>query len=93
MGAILGQVLLTVVTVFIYFSARTVIQRAPAEVDSGSTAAPAGGPMSAGAAEPGSDAAQGGDEIGHLGFDGPIGKGFLLIWGQTLLTIITIGSF
>ncbi len=32
-------------------------------------------------------------EIGRLGFDGRIGQGFLLIWGQTLLCIITLGIY
>ena len=101
MGAILGQVLLTVVTVIIYFpaatlrlyryfTARTVVQRAPAEADSSSTAGQADGSIGADAS---SGAAQADGEIGRLGFDGPIGKGFLLIWGQTLLTIITIGIY
>jgi uncharacterized membrane protein YjgN (DUF898 family) len=32
-------------------------------------------------------------EIGRLGFEGGIGKGFGLIWGQTLLCIITLGIY
>ena len=32
-------------------------------------------------------------EIGRLGFDGSIGKGFGLFWGQTLLCIITVGIY
>jgi uncharacterized membrane protein YjgN (DUF898 family) len=32
-------------------------------------------------------------ETGRLGFDGSIGKGFGLIWGQTLLSIITLGIY
>lgn len=72
-GYILGQMLLTVVTVGIYgpaallkvygfFVERTVLSR-------------------------------GGQEIGRLGFEGGIGKGFGLIWGQTLLSIITLGIY
>lgn len=34
-----------------------------------------------------------GHEIGRLGFDGSIGKGFGLMWGQTLLSIITLGVY
>lgn len=33
------------------------------------------------------------EEIGRLGFDGSIGKGFGLIWGQTLLSAITLGIY
>jgi uncharacterized membrane protein YjgN (DUF898 family) len=32
-------------------------------------------------------------ETGRLGFDGSIGKGFGLIWGQALLSIITLGIY
>jgi len=32
-------------------------------------------------------------EIGRLGFEGGMGKGFGLIWGQTLLSIITLGIY
>lgn len=32
-------------------------------------------------------------ETGRLGFDAPIGKGFGLVWGQTLLSIITAGVY
>ncbi len=28
-----------------------------------------------------------------VGFDGPMGNGFLLIWGQTLLTLVTLGIY
>jgi len=31
--------------------------------------------------------------VGHLGFDGSIKKGFGLLWGQALLSIITIGFY
>ncbi len=34
-----------------------------------------------------------GTETGHLGFDGTRGKGFTLLWGQTLLTVITLGIY
>jgi len=72
-GYILGQMLLTLVTLFIYWPAaflkiygffveRTVLSR-------------------------------GEQEIGRLGFDGGIGKGFGLIWGQALLSIITLGIY
>lgn len=68
---ILGQLLLTVITVGIYgpaaflrlyqyFAGRTVLSD------------PSG-------------------EIGRLGFDGPIGRGFGLLWGQALLSLITAG--
>lgn len=70
-GFILGQVLLTVITLSVYwpaayknlyryFTARTVLSR-------------------------------GDIEIGHLGFEGI--KGFGLMWGQTLLTIVTLGFY
>ncbi len=32
-------------------------------------------------------------EAGRLGFEGPLGKGFGLIWGQTLLTLVTAGIY
>ena len=32
-------------------------------------------------------------ELGHLGFDGSVGKGFGLLWGQALLTIVTVGFY
>ncbi|MGA2977903.1 MAG: DUF898 family protein [Spirochaetia bacterium] len=32
-------------------------------------------------------------EIGRLGFEGDIGRGFGLLWGQTLLSIITLGIY
>lgn len=72
-GYILGQVVLTVVSVGIYFPAaylkiyRYFISRV--RVSDGET------------------------EEGTLGFDGSIKKGFLLIWGQTLLSIITVGFY
>jgi uncharacterized membrane protein YjgN (DUF898 family) len=28
-----------------------------------------------------------------VGFDGPVGRGFLLLWGQTLLTLLTLGIY
>lgn len=31
--------------------------------------------------------------LGHFTFDSRIGRGFLLIWGQALLTILTLGIF
>lgn len=34
-----------------------------------------------------------GREEGRLGFEGPIGKGFGLLWGQALLCIITLGIY
>jgi uncharacterized membrane protein YjgN (DUF898 family) len=34
-----------------------------------------------------------GSQIGSLGFDGSIGKGFGLIWGQSLLSLITLGVY
>lgn len=34
-----------------------------------------------------------GTETGRLGFDGTRGRGFTLLWGQTLLTIITLGIY
>ncbi len=34
-----------------------------------------------------------GAETGRLGFDGTRGKAFALLWGQTLLTIITLGIY
>lgn len=72
-GFILGQVLLTMITVGIYwpaallrlyryFAGRTVLH-------------------------------VGGQETGRLGFDASVGKGFGLIWGQTLLSIITAGIY
>lgn len=72
-GYILGQMLLTLVTLGIYgpaallkvygfFVERTVLSR-------------------------------GEQEIGRLGFEGGIGKGFGLIWGQSLLSIITLGIY
>ncbi len=70
---ILGQGLLTLVTVGIYgpaaflrlyryFVSRTVIERD-------------------------------GREVGRLGFDGSIGRGFGLLWGQGLLSLITAGVY
>jgi uncharacterized membrane protein YjgN (DUF898 family) len=70
-GLILGQLLLTIITVGIYwpaaflktyryFTAKTVLSR-------------------------------GETEIGRLGFEGV--KGFGLLWGQTLLSIITLGIY
>jgi hypothetical protein len=34
-----------------------------------------------------------GVEIGRLGFEGALGKGFGLLWGQTLLCIVTLGVY
>ena len=35
-----------------------------------------------------------GDSVRQAGgFDGPVGNGFLLIWGQTLLTLVTLGIY
>jgi hypothetical protein len=93
-GMIVGQTLLSIVTVFIYlpaaslrlyryFTARTVMLSA----DSGAQ------PEDAASRKPRSGTQDAGDEIGHLGFDGPLGRGFLVIWGQLLLTIITIGIY
>ncbi len=36
---------------------------------------------------------EGENEVGRLGFDGSIGRGFGLIWGQTLLAIVTLGVY
>jgi uncharacterized membrane protein YjgN (DUF898 family) len=72
-GYILGQMLLTVLSVGIYFPAaylkiyRYFINRVSVFTDE--------------------------TEEGTLGFEGPVKKGFLLIWGQTLLSIITIGIY
>jgi len=32
-------------------------------------------------------------ELGRFGFEAPLGKGFLLLWGQTLLCILTLGIY
>lgn len=72
-GFILGQLLLTIITlsiywpaavlrVFRYFAGKTVLR-------------------------------VGERETGRLGFDGSIGKGFGLLWGQALLSIITAGVY
>jgi uncharacterized membrane protein YjgN (DUF898 family) len=72
-GYMLGQVLLTVISVGIYFPAaylktfRYFINRI--RVIDGET------------------------KEGTFGFEGPVKKGFLLIWGQTLLSIITVGFY
>ncbi len=72
-GYILGQVLLTVLCVGIYFPAaylkiyRYFINRVRVFDDE--------------------------TEEGTLGFEGPVKKGFLLIWGQALLSIITVGFY
>jgi len=34
-----------------------------------------------------------GQPYGKLGFDGKAGQGFLRIWGQALLTLITVGFY
>jgi uncharacterized membrane protein YjgN (DUF898 family) len=36
---------------------------------------------------------RGEEELGHLGFDGKIGSGFGLFWGQGLLCLITLGFY
>jgi uncharacterized membrane protein YjgN (DUF898 family) len=36
---------------------------------------------------------EGGAERLAGGFDGPVGRGFLLLWGQTLLVLITLGIY
>jgi uncharacterized membrane protein YjgN (DUF898 family) len=70
---VLGQLLLTLITVgiywpaatvrlFRYFTNATIVTRGEAE-------------------------------FGHLVFDGGIGKGFGLLWGQALLSLITIGIY
>ncbi len=72
-GFILGQLLLTVITIGIYwpaaalkaykyFTSRTALSKGDAEV-------------------------------GLLGFEGKMGRGFGLLWGQTLLSIITLGIY
>jgi len=37
--------------------------------------------------------ARSGVETGRLGFEGDIGKGYRLIWGQSLLSVITLGIY
>lgn len=72
-GMVVGQLLLSIVTVSIYspaafarlyryFIARTVVH----------------GPEG---------------EVGRFGFDAPVGRGFLIMWGQGLLSLITIGIY
>lgn len=72
-GMVLGQLLLSIITAFIYspaaivrlhryFAARTVLD----------------GPDG---------------EVGRLGFDGSPGRGFLVMWGQGLLSLVTVGIF
>jgi uncharacterized membrane protein YjgN (DUF898 family) len=70
---ILGQVLLTIITVGIYWPA-AVLKLYRYFV--GKTVL-----------------VEGEAEKGRLGFEGAIGKGFGLMWGQTLLCIITIGFY
>ncbi len=70
----LGQSLLTVVTLFIYFPAAYIkiyrfISEGTEYYDSN------------------------GEKAGNFGFSGKTGKGFLLIWGQSLLSIITLGIY
>ncbi len=36
---------------------------------------------------------RGGQPCGKLGFDGKTGQGFLRIWGQALLTLVTVGIY
>jgi hypothetical protein len=36
---------------------------------------------------------EGGSVRQAVGFDGPVGAGFLLLWGQTLLTLVTLGIY
>ncbi len=72
-GFVLGQVLLSVITVSVYwpaaflktyryFAEKTILTRDEAE-------------------------------IGRLGFEGAPGRGFGLIWGQMLLSVITVGFY
>jgi uncharacterized membrane protein YjgN (DUF898 family) len=72
-GFILGQALLTLITmgiygpaaalrIYRYFAERTIFSR-------------------------------GDVELGRLGFDGPLGRGFGLLWGQGLLSLITLGIY
>lgn len=70
---ILGQALLTVVTIGVYWPAaalrlyRYFVDRSVV-IDSG-------------------------EEAGRFGFDGHIGRGFGLLWGQALLSIVTLGFY
>jgi uncharacterized membrane protein YjgN (DUF898 family) len=72
-GFILGQLLLSLITISIYwpaaalrlyryFTARTVLSKRDVE-------------------------------MGRLGFDGSIAKGWRLMWGQALLSIVTLGAY
>lgn len=72
-GFILGQLLLTLITLSIYWPAATLrIYRYFSERTLLTNA---------------------GGVVGRLGFDGSIGKGFGLLWGQALLSIITLGIY
>lgn len=76
-GMFLGQTLLTVITLFIYYPAaylrmyRYIAQRIVVKEGEGPEA------------------------LTHatLEFDGPLGRGFLLMWGQGLLSLITAGIY
>jgi len=76
-GMFLGQTLLTVITLFIYYPTaylrmyRYIAQRIVVKEGEGS--------------EPLTHAT--------LEFDGPLGRGFLLMWGQGLLSLITAGIY
>jgi len=73
-GFLIVQILLSIITVFIYYPAACVkIFKFLAEGTSLATEA--------------------GSEAGSFGFDGPAGKGFGLLWGQALLSIITVGIY
>jgi hypothetical protein len=72
-GVLLGQILLSVIAVSVYWPAGFLrIYRYFA----GRTAF-----------------SRGGTAAGRLGFDGSIGKGFGLLWGQSLLCIVTLGIY
>jgi len=70
---ILGQVLLTLITVGIYWPAATL--RLFRYFTNATTVA------------------RGEAELGHVVFEGGIGNGFGLLWGQALLSLITIGIY
>lgn len=76
-GMFLGQTLLTVITLFIYYPTaylrmyRYIAQRIVVKEGEGPEA-----PIHA-----------------NLEFDGPLGRGFLLMWGQGLLCLVTAGIY
>ncbi|MBI9108469.1 MAG: DUF898 family protein [Spirochaetales bacterium] len=73
-GFLVGQILLSIITIFIYYPAACVkIYRFVADGSSITT--------------------EDGVASGTFGFDGMAGKGFGLLWGQGLLTIITVGIY